>query len=718
MNMIKRMGIAIGIAAVAVMTLAPLAMAGIVSSDHDMIFKNTYSGANAKAGTCSFCHIPHKAGGAKLWSSIPEVGTGWRAETVSQLCYSCHGYATYLGANELNPFEDAAHGRTVATLTGYGDATTTELSTGGVPLSAGDSNLKCTSCHDVHNNDTRPFIRFGTAGTFAFNTFCEKCHIHRANAIGQETANIVPNASSVNYSQHPTDQLLATSGDNAVGFGTIAGQFNVIPAASFAQPGVAGVHGWNLGGHRTDGTAAGNIGCSTCHAVHGNETTDFASATDGGTPVSPANPPTYYAMAVLNPNPGTSNAAICVGCHTATMPIGPGVGGTSHPIGTLSAAWTITGVDPAALTTSMGAKWGSSAGSYVLVCQSCHKMHYAATNTSLLRGTIDSPTPTSNSNCNACHAASTQGNHHPAGVVYSGIASPVTQTTAMTWSTFTKGTAGQAYEFAAGNVMTCATCHAGAAQAHNNASGFPALAGFNDSSEMCFDCHTENPSTYTANSHPGTLEAGITDTSHYVGTIQTSTYKRTAAWTNTRLSKWGDAGAAIICESCHTLKFRGIVPAISSNVAVANAVKGSVGLLLEASGNNNTAYHAVATDTNGTDLCTGCHGGQPTGGSTGGGGTATHPAVSTGYAGPVPAAITTRMGTMAAGTVTLNSAATPVTNCESCHRPHDAAQGSGALILEGITATGSNKVFNDRATANGGANYANETDFCNMCHNF
>lgn len=705
MNMGKKLAIGAAFAAMAVFAVAP-AFAGVVSSNHDMIFKYTLGTGASKAGACSFCHIPHKAGGDKLWAAATTTGTGWRAETISNLCYSCHGTGTtYAGALELNPFGTSnKHGRTVATLTGMGDIATLPASV----LLSGDGNLKCTSCHDVHSNDSRPFIKFVTAGTFNFAAHCKTCHPQRANSIGQETANVVNG-----FSQHPSEQVLGNTGDTDEGFQTtIAAQFSLVGGANGA-----GVGGWNLGGHRSDNTATGNMTCATCHAVHGDETGDYTSAVNGPTEVAAEITSGFNALTVMNPNPTTVSAAICTGCHTSAMPIGPGTLGVSHPIDTVSSTWSVT---MPARPIVVGMKWGSNTGD-VIVCQSCHDMHYAAPNTSLLRGTIDTPILTSNSNCGACHASSTMANHHPAGMVYTGALSPVTHTTAYNWTTYAFGTAGAAYSFSAGGIMDCGTCHG--SQAHNNAGAFPGLVGYNATSEMCVDCHSTNPSQYTATDNVTTQAAGIIEASHYVGPVVTAGYARTAAWQTTGLtSKYVGAQTHIICESCHTLKLSGTIsgPTTSDNTVRGTAVRASVGLLLERSGNNRAVYNTTNAGV-AADMCTGCHGGSPTGG-TAAVGTATHPTISMGMTTAASAGVQSKV------TTNINSVSliptSNLVNCESCHRPHDAAAGSGALILEAVgtastkVAGGAAGVLFDRATGNGGAGYAEEATFCNFCHSY
>lgn len=731
MRFTTKLGLAIAMVALAAVVVAPMAMAGVINSNHDMTFK--FAG-NAKAGACSHCHIPHKAGGSKLWQLATTVGTGWQAEPISQLCYSCHGSLSYGGALQQNPFSTFSHGRSVNALTSgalgpspIGDIAS--LPSDVLVSSDGSGDLKCTSCHDVHSNNNRPFIRFETlAGTYNFATMCEHCHVNRANAGLKGTNNIRGGAPG--YSQHPTEQTIVNTARAA--FGAVPGEFNISPGIN--QPGpVSPANSYNLGGHRQDGAAATNMTCSTCHAVHGNETTVFSTAADGATTV-PTTGLTYFnnALGVRNMDPLTVApyvAPICTGCHmngalAGVTTNGPGLVGTySHPIGSLRSTWTL----PALPTTAQGNKWGGTGGANeAIICESCHDIHYGTAGTSLLFTTspagMENPPASSNRNCPQCHTVFGAMNHHPVQTIAyvggtTGRTAPVKASQGISnWTTLAYTQSASLYTFQTGtNFIVCKTCHN--QDAHNNPGSFNSLP-MDAGSEMCMDCHTSNPSIYTSvsNGGPAGNLAGP-DSSHYIGTIMTLSYKRIGTWATTGLSSsWGTIAGygGIICQSCHTFKLGGLLNGgtTSTNTAVVNRVDASHTTLLEHAGNLNTDLAA--------DLCTGCHGNSPTGGTTSAtsGGTATHPTISMGYATAATNSIVTKIA-LSPGTATL--AAGNLVNCESCHRPHDAARGSGALILEGC-GTGSTKVagptpniFN-RSSTNGGVNYTEEATFCNMCH--
>jgi hypothetical protein len=265
--------------------------------------------------------------------------------------------------------------------------------------------------------------------------------------------------------------------------------------------------------------------------------------------------------------------------------------------------------------------------------------------------------------------------------------------------------------------MTCATCHSGGnAKAHNNAATFPGTTGVDTESEMCVDCHSFNPSTYLQTKR-GTAHL----MSHYVGPILTAGYKKTTVFGNSQIPgtsiKYGTDTAGngdIICESCHGLKrnasYAGsAVKQRSANSgtspAKATDVADNVSLLLERSGNANTDTVAA------NYLCTACHGSTPGGGST----HPTLPAMATPASAGLVTTITSAANTgVTGGRATLNNSTDLRVNCESCHRPHNAANGTGALILESQTTSPlSAKVAFELIS---GASYMNQEGLCTRCH--
>lgn len=679
--------------ALAIVTSLPvLALAAVNNTAHDIdAYTGTggYSGVPpaTTGGTCSYCHLPHKAVGARLWPTAGTSGTGnWLSsanKVTPKLCNSCHNTSsTYALAQTVRPFEDTSHQSTVSNMTAWSDpALTADVRVDNT------ANLECTSCHDVHSNTYRPFLAWTTSTDIYEN--CAKCHSGRPNN--------TPNLGTANAGgQHPTNST-ATDVTTMNFLATIDPAFTVAMGTS---PGTASSTSWNLGGHYG---AASTVRCQTCHNVHGTETV-----------VAPNN-----LLAINNDNVASN---LCQGCHEAN----PGATGTAtHPINILPAAWTVTISPPA--------QWpfGTTGA---LVCSSCHDMHYASPNSSLFRrngATTDAGAAalsTYGAFCAACHTTSSPTNwvHHPVGTVTGGTnlrAQPIASSATIAqvnWNTRTWSAAGPNYDFTgtSGTQMTCATCHSGGnAKAHNNTGSFPGLIGTVTESEMCVDCHSFNPSTYLQ------TKRGTTHTmSHFVGAIATAGYKKTTAFGNSQIPgtaiKYGTDSSPngdIICESCHGLKRNAsyaasAVKQISNNTgtnpAKAADVADNVSLLLERSGNANTDTTAA------NYLCTACHGTAPGGGST-------HPTLptmaTTASAGLVTTVTSAGANTgVAGGRATLNNATDLRVNCESCHRPHNATSGTGALILESqVTTPASAKPAFELSS---GASYMNQEGLCTRCH--
>jgi nitrate/TMAO reductase-like tetraheme cytochrome c subunit len=689
--------------AAAIMVMAPMpALAVIQGSVHDVL---TYNNAlDKKSGSCSQCHLPHKAGAEKLFGITSTPATGWLSsdQPISLVCYYCHNAGTTFiraggGAEEVNPFGSTnKHGYTINTLTAMGDIGSLP---GTVPVQSATL-LKCTSCHDVHNNANRPFLRYlSGSGATDLAPNCATCHVNRVNE---------GNFGTANTGNHPTNQALSDTGGGATPMqGTVNAAFSI----AIANPGSPNAGNWNLGGHRADGTTTGNFNCATCHAVHANETTDFGAA-DGdiqvGVEITGNNNLLVASQAVSAT--GTAEP-VCIGCHNFTTQAGPGATTTfSHPIGTSEATWSITGL----VTTDVGYRWGNDGTNDIIICESCHDIHFTTADAAT-EGATATNQFLQDYTCNDCHSGTASVGHHPAGVAVvdgTDYKSGAVTSTDTNWVTRTQTTTTTAYVFP-GGIMTCSTCHAsGTTSAHNITGQFPAYTGRNVESDMCVDCHTFNPSLYTDVSHgatSGAPGAAGDDSTHYVGPISASIgtkYKRTAAFSSGAAPKYSPDGTdeSVICESCHTLKFKTVTARSSDNkTAINNERRLSVGLLLEASGNNQSEYDTsgVTPPTDTVDLCTGCHGPAP-----GGSGT-THPSLAT---------MTTGVSTNVTVSDPFTTSSNSRINCDSCHRPHDAAGGSGALILESA-GTDSTRTTFQGATVNAGG-FTNEggANFCSRCH--
>lgn len=196
--------------------LAPV-IGGIVGSAHDTAFAAW--GANTNDEICAPCHTPHnaKAGvtAAPLWNHDPTVAvytlydsptfagiaTIAQPSGVSKLCLGCHDgtvapdkYGTNPGAETIaataNFGIDLSNDHPIAFT--YNDAlagaageelfpptTTASGIPGGADIDddmlfgAGNDQMECASCHDVHNNDGNTYLlRIDNASS----GLCLTCH--------------------------------------------------------------------------------------------------------------------------------------------------------------------------------------------------------------------------------------------------------------------------------------------------------------------------------------------------------------------------------------------------------------------------------------------------------------------------------------------------------------------------------------------------------------
>lgn len=709
----KALCLAVGLIALAVIPTA--ALAGVVGSVHDLpAFYTTLTGTSAKQGTCSFCHVPHKAqtGGDRLFplpyaANLPVT---WSSDSLSNICWFCHGAGSgYASAIEVNPFQGTSHLRESSWLNRTGGITGHDPGDiGTVPsdMNMTGTQLRCVSCHKIHDNTLKPFLSWGVSGNFAATAtgFCGKCHPSRSN---------VNSYGSLNPGNHPS---ASTYGDVGGGGSPVVG--TALPTrmqVDMVQLSNALSGAWNLGGHGqwAGGTEnAAQMVCGSCHAVHSNETTTW-DAGDGGTAV-----PTAITVAgtpiLVDKDTATlateQSAPICVDCHSiafGTATRGPGAVGTySHPVGSTSTWANLM------FNAGEGYKWNTATTPYTIVCQSCHDIHWSETNHTTA-GSTSSADFLVAYQCSECHSvgATTFINHHP-----SNIASPVTvpganTSSATDWSARTQTKTGVPYFPAGYTALTCNTCHGlGLGKAHNNSSGFPGLTGVNSESDMCVDCHGFNPSLYTASNGTGT---GSPLGTHFVGAMTATTYRKTTVFVTgqaNQTAKYAPDGTnnSIICESCHTAKMEGrnghaIRYRDSDNRNDGQAgTRESVVLMLQVSGNRQgTAYANVPFNNADDNLCTACHGGAPGGGLT-------HPVLPS-----YTASATGNVTITAPATAAANASATAgQINCESCHRAHDAATGSlgtsaNAWVPAWILEAGSYDATR---------NYNDFSPVCGLCH--
>lgn len=695
--------------------VASSAFAAVIGSRHDMTTGSGISGGTA--GACSYCHIPHKATGAKAWSGAAG-GTLGTIGTIGQLCYDCHNSGGRLGTEitvvTANPFATTPkHGLTVTNLpaadnmAGAGLPYVTSQITSGL--------IECSSCHDPHSTTAEPFLQ---ASATDLNTLCTKCHGGRSSSGQGYLANTL--------GTHP----VAVSASSSSTIKPVT-----VPTATMARAfrgSVASITGsgnaWTAGGHLDNNS---QVNCTTCHAIHGLQATNQASNAD----------PAYEGTsgsnvkALLAVGDNTTSSGLCEACHgvwSTGSPVAPGGTGTSHPVN--------VAVPDTEKFSAAAAPYNY--GTSKSLCRSCHGVHPrtadprdAAPNTPILYATH------AGNFCQQCHPAGatffTGGKHHPGttDIGWGDLASMLSNA---------KGSSPQLDNtdwFGGSDLsgITCYNCH----RAHNAADNTSILriakgAGYEGGGTAasptptylaqahwqagCVACHTAYPSSFTANDNNSAAGKG----SHYVGSLRNTTRNTVAAyiyqgtWPSGGVSVYGlSSGTAtndnttvqIVCESCH--RFNGTAP--SNNHAV-----------IESQGNGFVASSGAV------GLCRTCHltTQDSIAAAAGSWGTGfwtadtrakviakTHPLEKIQSGTNVSPAKYPVLG----GNVSYASSNTLV-NCESCHVAHGALEQFGALILEGpattnYAASGTNLSVPPAAGGEGWFPTAkDEAAFCLYCH--
>lgn len=344
---------------------------------------NTTDG-KAREGACAVCHNVSATAATRGWGrSITDCTTGWFNQKITVLCWTCHsstGIANDMTDNAMNV---AAHKWVVA-----GDVAasnnpsareTANIQATNLPYVAG-TNLECTSCHNVHNNASEPFLMKGS-----IEATCAACHPNRIGARAVHAENIADNVST-----HP----VGINFDNTVGGTTAPARIKSLANANggFKHPlRKASDNSWNLGG-KLDNGANGNFTCQTCHSVHqntGNE--DLLEIYNGHTNAE-------------------DNNALCEGCHYGGQ-AGQfvGVNGDDHPLDRNSGRWGFypTGV---AMPSDWTGRFDTASvfwdnGAYdTPKCGSCHDTHGGISGKSLLRWPI--PAAANGEWCFSCHTDS------------------------------------------------------------------------------------------------------------------------------------------------------------------------------------------------------------------------------------------------------------------------------------------------------------------------
>ncbi len=708
--------------------------------------------------TCNNCHIPHAAGGDRLWIDVPSGVGNWGANKIGQLCYSCHD-GTSGGSNMANyAYDNASHGPSFAAIPAEPDGPAASATPGATALNAstlpysnatnpltqsGGRAIQCTSCHFVHDetDSKRPYLRTGTGAAGYRGDLCERCHMRgEIDTAAEQGDNNEAAGYNVNISLHPI-QIAATVPTQG------ASMVAALAVSSAGSPNMgnpvpaAGSWTWNLGGKTDAGGATGVLDCNTCHAVHGDET-----AGSGGQGL--------YILAINNFPTNYATSALCNGCHNRPVVT---LGG-DHPIDTNTGAYTVN------FPTNGGPNHGSAlspwpagtAANNTAVCSSCHDAHGglpadASTNqgnvqTGRLRRTMGNATNW----CYSCHGNASPNNHHSH---EQNLA--VAQGDNMT------------------SVLGCEDCHS--AFAHNTPTTFFATLDFDGaggglnhaaSGVWCNYCHNSNP-TDLEGSVAQAAVATITgmdgglherfprghgvdrgESSHVLGTDGVFTFgpqnvvvtvPRTAAWPAPaanpvggsidgfadNLSRYGlaaatsTATAALTCESCHN-----IIGNIGYNVVPLGKAGWQNNLLLmnyqdDGTGNRAGAGGAAV----GSRFCMECHYGA-TAGTTGPPGThqITGQVITAAADNQRPTTtLITGAGSYADAAGTPNTASYPADNqmdCDSCHRPHDAAP-SGTITPSTPTYSANTIVKGVDfilEEANAGAGYS--PTLCVNCHNY
>lgn len=268
------------------------------------------------------------------------------------------------------------------------------------------TNIECTSCHAVHDNQHAPFLWSALAPSSAgqFDGFCDKCHTEAVRS------GVTPTTARASQGPHPINFAVDNSATGAAGrtgnsrhprsiiiqgYGTAQAirVFDVTTVDNNALKGLNSATGhWTIGGKLTSGQNAATatwtggastqiLGCYTCHTVHasnanGENRLTAIATTDSGE---------------VGWNP------LCTGCHgpstTRAGDVVETVVGTSaygHPVGTGTAA--ASGVytssvgnfkfaiqTASTLTTAYVAgnpqAGNALGGSGQVMCTSCHKVH-------------------------------------------------------------------------------------------------------------------------------------------------------------------------------------------------------------------------------------------------------------------------------------------------------------------------------------------------------
>jgi predicted CXXCH cytochrome family protein len=360
-------------AAVALLALPGMALAGIAGGDHD------FSGGavgGGQAALCQSCHLPHNAAGTKIWWVTP-TGT---FTGVQDLCFSCHnGTISTVGATTVMNTSKAQH-----TSPGTSDCSGTgachnvhdqnpDLGGKFLVLNLGGNTSYCIGCHDADGPPAPMPAGPGgdhTTGNQHFTNGaafdCDQCHsVHGA----------VPQGQGSEYF------LLGDNfpvGDSYKGAFCQSCHAGTVPPA--ALPGTGGTASSDIfasykqtvnnGTETTHPTDVADVGgCFGCHEVH-NE----------------AQGPFPFILQETN-----NSSAYCKSCHEAGT--APAVGGSTHPVQQVASGNVDnTGATPPLCPWSdeinddgVGGIDYATAASGEVVCESCHSAHRKGVTGNFLR---------------------------------------------------------------------------------------------------------------------------------------------------------------------------------------------------------------------------------------------------------------------------------------------------------------------------------------------
>lgn len=698
----KKRVLVLWVAAACILAWAGMSHAVITGTSHDLTV--------APDSGCGVCHIPHGAVGKRLFPAAGSAGSANVIGDVAGVCGYCHYNAT------ISPVDTAvsenyvygvsggiSHG---VKMVGRGPWSTTMPTT--LPYtSASLTNIECTSCHNVHDDTNKPFLRA------SLDTLCYQCHVNR-HFIDAASGDWNGGFGINNSGTHPVGDNITTldRGSNSP-ITLTAALFNVARSGSGVQD------AWALGGHLT---VDGGVTCVTCHAVHGGQSDTADSA---ATTYIPNANFLVLSQAIRNiagrtvaDGSGGWNA-LCEGCHRGAAIAGytvnpyypnPGNTGFTHPVDNFEAAnnANITAF-PTNWPTGTIASYTPTHGNPVPICESCHQPHpLAAMTPSPMAAAKVGVANTSAAYeyilrddvgvlCGLCHTA-TLTRHHPVGITYNRT--------------------GVTYLPADGGTLGCNTCHGGTqGGAHNwGSASFPTMASgwipannaksdtiatdmYNaDMGKTCMDCHYTMQNGSNARQANPTFANGITGQSdynlnglgtHYIGAVHlAATNWRTlgtpgtdnaplinifntaaGSWTAAAVggnattagwSRWGgtDTAPVMVCESCHELEPD---KNVQQQMLLGVYVEGQDG-------------QDGITPAGRDAFCEACHG-FPAG---------THP-VTGKTVERTGAVLSTATGLDWLRDAPVASATwdTNMISCDSCHQPHDANTVDNTFIIDG-----------------------------------